>query len=129
MKKFLLFIFTLFVFSSSALAVDINGATLEGLQSVKGIGPGKAKAIIEYRQVNGPFKSVDDLKNVKGFSAKSVDKVKGELTVGAKSKKSDKAATPATPAIGARGDKSAHEPATRASPAIPADKPEKGKNK
>lgn len=123
MKRLLFLVFALFAWSSSALAIDINSATLEELQTVKGIGPGKAKAIIEYRQVNGPFKSIDDLKNVKGFGAKSVEQVKGDLSV---DKKADKSAVPATPATGARGDKSAQEKAT---PATPASKPEKGKNK
>ncbi|MFZ2269383.1 MAG: helix-hairpin-helix domain-containing protein [Azonexus sp.] len=62
-------------------AVNINTATQEELDAVKGIGPGKAKAIIDYRSKNGPFKSVDDLKGVKGFGEKSLAKLKGELTV------------------------------------------------
>lgn len=62
-------------------AVNINTATLEELDAVKGIGPGKAKAIIDYRSKNGPFKSLDDLKGVKGFGEKSLAKLKGELTV------------------------------------------------
>lgn len=62
-------------------AVNINTATQDELDAVKGIGPGKAKAIIDYRTKNGPFKSVDDLKGVKGFGEKSLAKLKGELTV------------------------------------------------
>lgn len=60
-------------------AVNINTATVDELDAVKGIGPGKAKAIVEYRSKNGPFKSVDDLKGVKGFGEKSVAKLRGEL--------------------------------------------------
>jgi len=63
-------------------AVDLNTASVAQLDGVKGIGPGKAKAIVEYREKNGPFKSVDDLKNVKGFGDKSIAKLRGELTVG-----------------------------------------------
>lgn len=63
-------------------AVNINTASLEELNAVKGIGPSKAKAIIEHREKNGPFKSLDDLKAVKGFGDKSVDKLRGELSVG-----------------------------------------------
>lgn len=62
-------------------AVNINTATQDELDSVKGIGPGKAKAIIDYRTKNGPFKSVEDLKGVKGFGEKSLAKLKGDLTV------------------------------------------------
>lgn len=63
-------------------AVNINTATVEELESVKGIGPSKAKAIVDYRSKNGPFKSLDDLKEVKGFGDKSVDKLRGELSAG-----------------------------------------------
>lgn len=62
-------------------AVNINTATQSELDGVKGIGPSKAQAIIEYRGKNGPFKNLDDLKNVKGFGEKSIAKLKGELSV------------------------------------------------
>ena len=62
-------------------AVNLNTATASDLDGIKGIGPSKAKAIIDYRSKNGPFKSIDDLKNVKGFGEKSIAKLKGELTV------------------------------------------------
>lgn len=52
--------------------VDINTATLEELKQIKGIGASKAKAIVEYRTEHGPFKTVEDLSAVKGFSAKVV---------------------------------------------------------
>ena len=45
--------------------VNINSADEAELMSVKGIGKAKAKAIVEYRQKNGPFKSVDDLTKIK----------------------------------------------------------------
>lgn len=62
-------------------AVNINTATPAELDGVKGIGPAKAQAIVDYRSKNGPFKSVDDLKNIKGFGDKNLAKLKGELTV------------------------------------------------
>lgn len=62
-------------------AVNINTATQSELESVKGLGPAKAKAIIEYREANGVFKSVDDLDNVKGFGKASIDKMREELSV------------------------------------------------
>lgn len=62
-------------------AVNINTATPGELDGVKGIGPSKAQAIVDYRSKNGPFKSLDDLKNVKGFGEKSITKLKSELSV------------------------------------------------
>lgn len=92
MKKLLLILIAFFVFSGMALAaVNLNTATKEELDSVKGIGPVKAAAIIEYRKKNGSFKTVDDLKNVKGFGDKSVANMRSELTVvGATSVKEEK---------------------------------------
>ena len=73
----------LFMTVSAWAAVDINTATQSELEAVKGIGPAKAKAIVEYRQKNGSFKNIDALTEVKGFGKASVAKLKGELTVGA----------------------------------------------
>ncbi|MDP3583506.1 MAG: helix-hairpin-helix domain-containing protein [Thiobacillus sp.] len=63
-------------------AVNINTATQSELEGVRGLGPAKAKAIIEYRESNGSFKSVDELDNVKGFGKASIEKLKEELSVG-----------------------------------------------
>lgn len=83
MKKLLLTIVSALAFCFSAFAaVDLNNATQADLETVKGIGPAKAKAIIEYRKKNGNFKKVDDLDKVPGFGKKTVDSVKTEITVG-----------------------------------------------
>jgi competence protein ComEA len=64
-------------------AVNINTASLEEFVALhKGLGPAKAQAIIDYRKINGPFKSVDDLKHVRGIGAKRLEKLRPELTVG-----------------------------------------------
>lgn len=65
---------------SAFAAVDLNTASAAELQKVKGIGPKKAEAIVEYRKKT-PFKSVDDLDKVPGFGKSTVDKVRKDLTV------------------------------------------------
>lgn len=83
MKSFLVLVVALLSCISMAFAaVNLNTASVDELDAVKGIGPSKAKAIVDYRTKNGPFKSVDDLKGVKGFGEKSVAKLRPELTVG-----------------------------------------------
>ncbi len=71
-------------------AVNINTAAPGELDGVKGIGPSKAQAIVDYRTKNGPFKSLDDLKNVKGFGEKSIAKLKGELSISGPSESTKK---------------------------------------
>ena len=75
-------------FSSLALAVvNINTASQDELVALKkGLGPAKAQAIIDYRKANGPFKSVEDLRHVKGIGAKRLDKLRPEITVGPSTK-------------------------------------------
>jgi competence protein ComEA len=68
-------------------AVNINTASQSELEAVKGLGPAKAKAIITYREAHGSFKSLDELDNVKGFGSASVEKLKGELSVGSEKAK------------------------------------------
>lgn len=63
-------------------AVNVNTATQSELEAVKGLGPAKAKAIIEFREAHGSFKHLDELDKVKGIGKASIDKMKGELTVG-----------------------------------------------
>jgi comEA protein len=62
-------------------ALNINSASAEELASLPGIGESKAKAIIEYRAAE-PFKTVDDLKKVKGIGDKTLESLRPEITVG-----------------------------------------------
>lgn len=66
---------------SSTTTVNINTADEAGLQTISGIGPAKAKTIIQYRTENGPFQSVDDLKNISGFGEKTVERLRPLVTV------------------------------------------------
>jgi len=61
--------------------IDINTATLEDFDRLPGIGPAKAKIILDYREKNGPFNSIDDLKKVKGIGEATVDKFKDMIEV------------------------------------------------
>ena len=98
MKKLLLIVVTLFAFAGLAnAAVNINTATQEQLETLKGVGPAKAKEIIEYRKKNGPFKSVDDLDKVKGVGPGLMKKIRSDVTISGATtvkemKKDDKAA-------------------------------------
>ena len=61
--------------------VHLNRATEAELQTVSGIGQKRAQDIIDYREANGPFRSVEDLKNVSGIGEKTLEKLKDAFTV------------------------------------------------
>lgn len=62
------------VASWAAEVVNINTASAEQLAAaLKGVGPSKAEAIINYREANGAFKHIDELVNVKGIGVRTVD--------------------------------------------------------
>lgn len=61
--------------------ININTASLEQLTSLNGIGDAKAKKIIEYRQENGPFIKIEDIKNVSGISEAIYEKIKNNITI------------------------------------------------
>jgi competence protein ComEA len=73
-----------FAFASqlASATVNLNTATKEELVALSGIGPAKAQAILDYRTQHGGFKSVDELKDVKGIGARRFERLKPELTVG-----------------------------------------------
>ena len=59
--------------------ISLNQANVQQLQSLNGVGEKKALAIVEYREKNGGFKTVDELMNVKGIGPKLVEKNKERL--------------------------------------------------
>lgn len=61
--------------------VNINTATEDKLKTLTGIGESKAKSIIEYREQNGGFKNIEEIKNVTGIGEKMFDKIKESITV------------------------------------------------
>ena len=83
MKNVLMILALVFALVGGAFAaVDINTASIDELDKLKGIGPVKAKAIVDYRTKNGPFKAVEDIKNVNGVGDATFNAIKNELTVG-----------------------------------------------
>ncbi len=66
---------------ANAGTVNINSATETELVALPGIGPSKAHAIAEYRQQQGGFKSVDDLRQVKGIGPATLDKLRAHVTL------------------------------------------------
>ncbi len=85
--------------------INLNTATSEELQQVPGIGPVTADKILQMRRSYGAFKSVDDLRAVRGIGPKRLEKMRKYLTVG-------KAASQNKPA-------SANKPVTSPKPATP----------
>ena len=65
---------------SDGSRININTATFQELQTVRGIGPTMAQRIIEYRQTSGRFAAIDDLTNVKGIGAKTLEKIRDSIT-------------------------------------------------
>lgn len=61
--------------------VNLNTATQEELVSLPGVGPAKAKAIIDYRNAH-PFKSVEEVKNVRGIGDHLYESLKGKVSAG-----------------------------------------------
>jgi competence protein ComEA len=82
MKTFLLALFLVLNFNLSALAaINLNTASQSELEEIKGIGPAKAKAILDYRKQHGDFKTINELENVKGIGESTVEKLRKQLFV------------------------------------------------
>jgi competence ComEA-like helix-hairpin-helix protein len=90
--------------------INLNTATSAELQQVPGIGPSTADKILKMRKSYGPFKSVDDLRAIKGIGPKRLEKMRRYLTV----------STPTTAKKPPAAPAAAHTPATACSrPAAP----------
>jgi len=66
---------------ASSARVNINTASMSDLDTLSGVGPSTAKAIIEYRTKNGPFGSIEDLLNVRGIGPAKLDAMREQVTV------------------------------------------------
>jgi len=79
---------------SQAAPVNINTADAASLATnISGIGPKKAQAIVTYRKTNGPFKSVQELTNVKGIGQKTLEKNMDVLLISSANQKMSKKKT------------------------------------
>jgi competence protein ComEA len=58
------------------LALDPNQATAEDLEAIPGIGPVLARRIVEFREEQGPFQTIEDLLEVKGVGSKILEKIR-----------------------------------------------------
>lgn len=67
--------------SQSSGRININAASAGRLEELPGIGPGKAKAIVQYRETHGLFTKPEDLMNVKGIGQKTYDALKDRIYV------------------------------------------------
>jgi len=107
--KKLLFVILAWVLSAAAAlaAVNVNTATKEQLDALKGIGPTKAQAIIDYRTKNGPFKSIDDLEKVPGIGPATLKEIRNDVTLTGATTGIAAPAKDAAPVTKAKDDKAA----------------------
>ena len=82
MKRILLALALWLVSGVAAAALNLNTATKDELVALPGIGPAKAQAIVDYRNQHGPFRTLDELRKVKGIGEKLFLQLKPELTIG-----------------------------------------------
>ena len=65
----------------SSSKININTADYDELQAIIGVGPVIAQRIIDYRETNGPFRVIEDIKEVKGIGNKTFDKMRDQITI------------------------------------------------
>jgi len=67
--------------STERSKININESDAAGLMKLKGVGKVLAARIIEYRSTNGSFRSVEELKRVKGLGQKLYEKIRDEVSI------------------------------------------------
>jgi competence protein ComEA len=67
-----------------AAPIDLNAATADELATLPGVGAAIAQRIVQWREQNGPFASVEDLMKVKGIGEKSLEKLRPYVKVAPK---------------------------------------------
>ena len=83
MIRLLVVLAALLLSTAAGAALNLNTATKDELVGLPGIGPAKAQAIVDYRNQHGPFRSIDELRKVKGIGEKLFNQIKPELNLGA----------------------------------------------
>lgn len=68
--------------ASAVAAVNVNTANADQLKAINGLDEKQAKAIVSYREKNGNFKAIDDLRKVPGIDDKVLAMIKPQVTVG-----------------------------------------------
>ena len=63
------------------IKININDATQSELESLSGIGPSMAAKIISYRDKNGSFKTIEDIKNVPGIGEAKYESIKEDICI------------------------------------------------
>jgi len=67
--------------------VDINKASALEIATIPGLGARKSEAIVEYRKVHGPFKTVEELKNVSGIGDRLLQRIRAYIKIGSENSK------------------------------------------
>ncbi|MFC4305532.1 ComEA family DNA-binding protein [Cohnella boryungensis] len=70
-------------FAATDKRIDLNRATLADLETLPGIGPSKAQAIVAYRDKVGGFRKIEQLKDVKGIGPKVFERISGQVRIAA----------------------------------------------
>lgn len=75
---------------ASVRRIDINIASAEEIATIPGLGVKKSEAVVLYRKIHGPFRKVEELKNVDGIGDKLLERIRPYIMVGKEVDDSDK---------------------------------------